>query len=97
MTVLKEVLEEVGLIVKNPKLFKISKAGGYVEWDLYYYEITDYRMSENGPELEEDELIDGFVWKNYDEIIKLCLNESIREERTIAVLLSYVLKELEQK
>lgn len=92
-TVAKEVLEEIGLIVKNPKLLKISKNGAAVIWDLYYYEIIEYSLSENGPCLEENEIVDGFVWKSFDEVIELCVNQDIHEDRTIAVLLSYILKE----
>ncbi len=91
-TVPKEVMEEIGLIVKNPKLLKISHDGAGVIWDLYYYEITDYEISKDGPKLEEDEVIEGFVWKNYDEIIDLCIQSEIHEERTVGVLLPYVLE-----
>lgn len=91
-TVPKEVQEEVGLIVKKPHLLKVSKAGAGVEWDLYYYEITDYTVDSTGPKLEEDEVIDGYIWKSYDEIIEMCINKMIKEERTIAVLLTYILK-----
>lgn len=91
-TVPKEVLEEIGLIVKNPKLLKISKDGSGVIWDLYYYEITEYSVSENGPSLEENEIVDGYVWKSFDEIIKLCINHDIHEDRSIAVLLTYILE-----
>lgn len=91
-TVPKEVLEEVGLIAHNPKLLKVSKDGAGVIWDLYYYEITDYEVSENGPQLEENEIIDGFVWKSYEEVIELCIKKEIHEDRTIGVLLSYILE-----
>lgn len=91
-TVPKEVMEEIGLIVKNPKLLKISHDGAGVIWDLYYYKITDYEISKDGPKLEEDEVIEGFVWKNYDEIIDLCIQSEIHEERTVGVLLPYVLE-----
>lgn len=91
-TVPKEVMEEIGLIVKNPKLLKVSHDGAGVIWDLYYYEITDYKVSEDGPKLEEDEVIEGFVWKDYDEIIDLCIQREIHEERTVGVLLPYVLE-----
>jgi len=91
-TVPKEVLEEIGLIVKNPKLIKISKDGAGVIWNLYYYEITEYEKDSKGPRLEEDEVIEGFVWKSFNEIIELCANNQIHEDRTIAVLLTYILK-----
>lgn len=91
-TVPKEVLEEIGLIVSNPKLIKISHNGSGMIWDLYYYEITDYKISKEGPQLEENEIIEGFVWKTFDEVIQLCINQEIHEDRTVAVLLSYILK-----
>ncbi len=90
-TVPKEVLEEVGVIVKNPKLIKVSKDGAGVIWDLYYFEITDYEISDEGPHLEEDEVINGFVWKTFDEIINLCKENKIHEDRTVGVLLTYIL------
>lgn len=91
-TVPKEVLEEVGLIISNPKLIKISHDGAGVIWDLYYYEITDYEINKTGAQLEENEIIEGFVWKSFDEVIQLCINQEIHEDRTVAVLLSYILK-----
>lgn len=91
-TVPKEVLEEIGLVVHNPKLLKISHDGAGVVWDLYYYEITEYEKSENGPQLEENEVIDGFVWKSYEEIITLCKSGDIHEDRTMGMLLSYILE-----
>lgn len=91
-TVPKEVQEEVGLIVKKPHLLKVSKAGAGVEWDLYYYEITEYEVDSTGPKLEENEVIDGYIWKSFDEIIEMCINKTIQEERTTAVLLTYILE-----
>ena len=90
-TVAKEVLEEVGLIVKKQNLIKISKDGASVIWDLYYYEITDFDLSKDGAHLEEDEIINGYDWFTFDEIIDLCKKGSIHEDRTIGVLLSYIL------
>lgn len=87
-TVPKEVLEEVGIIVNKQNLLKISKDGAGVIWDLYYYEI-----SSDGPQLEENEIVDGFVWKSYDEIITLCQTKQIHEDRTVAVLLTYILEQ----
>jgi len=90
-TVPKEVMEEIGLIVKNPKLLKVSHDGAGVIWDLYYYEITDYEISKDGPKLEEDEVIEGYVWKDYQEVIDLCIEGKIHEDRTVGLLTSYVL------
>ena len=92
-TVPKEVLEEIGLIVKNPKLIKVSKDGAGVIWDLYYYEVTEYEKSNSGPQLEENEIINGYEWKSYEDIIKLCDENKIHEDRTVGVLLTYILND----
>lgn len=91
-TVAKEVKEEVGILTRNPILYTISHAGASIIWDLYYFIINDYEIIEDGQELEENEIIDGFVWKTQDEIIEMCLDKQIHEERTVGVLLSYILK-----
>lgn len=92
-TVAKEVKEEVGIKINNQNLIKISTAGAVVIWDLYYYEITDFEVIENGQELEEDEHIQGFEWKTYDEIIQMCIKEEINEDRSVGVILTYILKQ----
>lgn len=90
-TVPKEVLEEVGLVVRNPKLLKVSLDGAGVIWDLYYFEIRDYKKSDNGPQLEENEIINGYKWYEFNDIIKMCQNNEIHEDRTVGVLLTYIL------
>lgn len=91
-TVAKEVKEEVGIKIKNQSLFKISTAGAGVIWDLFYFEITDFEIIENGQELEEDEFVEGFEWKTFNEITTMCINQDINEDRSVAVLLTYILK-----
>ncbi len=90
-TVPKEVLEEVGLIISHPKLLKVSKDGAGVIWDLYYFEIKEYIKSETGPKLEEDEVINGYTWFEFDEVIRMCQENEIHEDRTVGMLLSYIL------
>lgn len=68
-TVPKEVMEEVGLIISDPKLIKVSHDGAGVIWDLYYFEIKDYKISNDGPQLEENEIINGYSWFGFDDII----------------------------
>ena len=60
--------------------------------DLYYLIVDEYEIIANGQELEENEIIEGFVWKKPDDIIKMCIDRQIHEDRTIGVLLSYILK-----
>lgn len=92
-TVSKEVLEEVGICVYQPKLYKVSHDGAGCVWDLYYYIITEYELNETGSFLEEDEIVDGFVFKSFDEVMQMCLAQEIHEDRTVGVLLSYILSQ----
>ena len=90
--VIKEIREEVGLLARRPRLIKISKAGATVEWDLFYFLINDFTTNKNGQELEEGEDI-TFDWYSYNEVIKLCLEQKVQEDRSVGILLSYILKQ----
>lgn len=87
--VIKETAEEVGLKIKNPKLIKVSKAGATVVWDLYYFEIREFEQGKQ--HLEDGEDI-TFGWYNIDEVKQFCLNNQIQEDRSVAVLLKYLLE-----
>lgn len=89
--VFREVREEVGIEIKNSELYKVSHDGAGVIWDLFYFIIRDYEVIPNGQILEENEIVDGFVWKSFDEIIEMCGSGMIHEDRTVGVLLSYIL------
>ncbi len=96
-TVSKEVLEEVGLVISNPKLLKISLDGAGVIWDLYYFEIKEFKNAESGPKLEENEIINGYKWFDFDKIIEMCQRNEIHEDRTVGVILSYILNSRDYK
>jgi len=85
----KEALEEVGIIVKKKKFLHKSVSGASIEWDLYYYEISDFDFSTNGQELEAGEIIVP-EWITFDKAKELCLNNGIQEDRSVAVLLRYL-------
>lgn len=92
--VIKEVFEEVGLIAKNPILIKISKAGATINWDLYYFEIDDFKTDKQ--HLEDGEDI-TFSWYTFDEVMKLCRENMVQEDRSVGVILNYILKSLEMQ
>lgn len=86
--VIKECKEEVGLAVYNPKLLNVAKAGGTVVWDLFFFEIKEF--DEKQQELEEGEII-TFEWKSFDEVMQMCLNDKVKEDRSLGVILKYIL------
>ena len=83
----KECLEEAGIIAKDIDHHCTTKAGATVEWDLYYFIVRDFDVT--GQSLEEGEIIET-EWKNLEEIKKMCLNNSIKEDRTVGVLLRFL-------
>jgi 8-oxo-dGTP pyrophosphatase MutT (NUDIX family) len=87
---IKEAREEVGLDVKNPQLITIATAGATVEWDLYYFKVTEYEESPDGPALEDGEDIEA-SWMKPDELSKLIHEGSMKEWRSVGILLAKVL------
>ncbi len=90
---IKEALEETGLIVTQPELLTIANAGATVDWDLYYYLVTDYQQSANGQQLETGEQIE-VSWMSI-EAIKAAINAGqMQEWRSVGVLLGLVFPKL---
>ena len=85
----KECLEETGLTVNKLELFKISKAGATIEWDLYYFIARDFSLNEEGQQLEDGEII-KLKWRSFDEVRQLCIDGKISEDRTLGVLLMFL-------
>lgn len=89
--VVKETEEECRIVVHNQIFLHKSVAGSSVIWDLFYYLITDFSISKRKPENETDEIIDT-EWFSIQEVIKMCIDGVIQEDRSVAVLLRYLLK-----
>ena len=87
---IKECYEEVGLRIKNPILLKISKAGATIVWDLYYFLIKDFVEDQQHLEDGEDITVD---WYTMEEVKELCLNNKIQEDRSVAVILKYLISQ----
>lgn len=85
----KEALEEVGLEVLEIKHFLTAHCGVTMIWDLYYFIVTKYSQHPDGQKLELGENI-KLNWVSFDEAKRLCLNGSIQEDRTVAILLRFL-------
>ncbi|MFA6073376.1 MAG: NUDIX domain-containing protein [Candidatus Woesearchaeota archaeon] len=85
----KECLEETGLDAKTLDLYKISKAGATIEWDLYYFIVKEFSKSKQNLEIGEDITLE---WKSFDEVKLLCREGEINEDRSVGVILNFLNK-----
>ncbi|OGE43865.1 hypothetical protein A3B45_02435 [Candidatus Daviesbacteria bacterium RIFCSPLOWO2_01_FULL_39_12] len=72
--------------------FTTSKYGLTMIWDLYYFVVTKYHEHPDGQQLEEDENIE-LNWVSFEKAKRMCLNGSIREDRSAAVLMRFLSQE----
>ena len=86
--VLDEVADEARIIVKSLNFYAKSILGSSMQWDLYYYEITDFEDNLNYIIKDKGEIIYP-IWKTFEEAIKMCYDGSIKEERSAMILLRY--------
>jgi 8-oxo-dGTP pyrophosphatase MutT (NUDIX family) len=86
---IREVREEVGFEISNPKIFSVSTSGApTINFDLYYLIATSF-VNINQQNLQEDEVITA-SWYSIKDVIDMCLTGKIREGRSVAVLLQYL-------
>lgn len=84
---IKEAREEMGIIANNVELFHKSICGAIMQWDLYYFIITEFEQAEQN--LEDGEDIE-IVPASIDETKEMCLSGKISEERSALTLLRYL-------
>jgi ADP-ribose pyrophosphatase YjhB (NUDIX family) len=87
---IKEAKEEVGIEVLDLSLFHTSRCGATIEWDLYYFVAHQLRDATQALEHGED-ITAAFVER--ERAREMCLDGSIREERSALVLLRYLASE----
>ena len=85
-----ECLEETGLIARKLTLFQTTKAGLTVEWNLYYFIVEDFAKHKDGQHLHKGEIIYP-EWKIFEEARRMCLEGKIQEDRSVGVLLKFLL------
>ncbi len=90
----KEALEEAGIVVKSLEFITKATAGATVEWDLYYFLVTDYEEHPAGQSLEHGEDI-SITWMDFDEIKESIKKGHMQEWRSVGVLLGDVIPQLE--
>lgn len=87
---IEEGLEEAGIAIQGLTLFKKSTLGATVEWDLYIFEASEWRISESGQQLESGEKIEADGWFSYEEIKTMVIEGKMQEERIALSLLQWV-------
>jgi len=84
-----EAKEEAGIDVTNIKLHTVTHCGATIEWDLFYFIVDDFVERKEGQELGDGEDVE-VMWFTKDEVKKMCLDGSMHEDRSVAVLLRYL-------
>ncbi len=85
-----EGAEEAGVDIKDLQLFKKSTLGATVEWDLYVFEVIDWRPTINGQQLEKGEQIEADSWFTFAEAEQMILEGKMQEERIALILLQWI-------
>lgn len=85
-----ECKQETWLIPVELKYITTSKAGATIERDLYYFLVNSFENNEWWQELEDGENITT-ERKSLEEVKKLCIDWSIKEDRSVWILLKYIL------
>jgi 8-oxo-dGTP pyrophosphatase MutT (NUDIX family) len=84
----RELLEEAQLKAASMAVFKKSSCGASVTWDLYYLiarDIVEVSHTHNeGEEIVESE------WFSFSEILTLCRENTISEDRTVSALFQFI-------
>lgn len=86
----KELYEEAKLAAEKLSILKKSPCGASVEWDLYYLLAENISETDHAHD-EGEEIIDG-KWFSFDEILQMCKNGDIDEDRTVATLYQFISK-----
>lgn len=90
----REIFEETGLLAKKFELFYKSILGFTVEWDLYFYIISEFEEStkynDNNIRKNEFEFIDH-CWMDYNKVFDYCVQGKISEERSSNALMRFII------
>ncbi|MSR87862.1 MAG: NUDIX domain-containing protein [Candidatus Zambryskibacteria bacterium] len=84
---IKEAWEEAGIKTRDVTFLQKSICGMTIVWELFYFLVNNF--DEDVQHLEEDEDIQ-VEWIDRDKAREMCLNGSMKEERSALVLLKYL-------
>lgn len=93
----KELLEEADLQVRGFSMYDCSHNGFTVEWDLYYYIVDDFVILRDSDDCLEKKNEFEYVqscWVDYQTALKYCIEKKISEERSVGMLLRFLLSQI---
>jgi ADP-ribose pyrophosphatase len=85
-----EALEEAGVIIENLHFYKKSTLGATVEWDLFVFVSSDWKVHEHGQQLEDGERVEADTWVGFEEAKMMILEGKMQEERIALILLQWI-------
>lgn len=87
-----EALEEAGVETEELVFVGKSTLGATVEWDLYVFEVTGWRLHESGQQPKEDEVRDiaEASFYTYNEAREMIMSGAMAEDRIALVLLRWL-------
>lgn len=86
----RELEEETGLRPKKLRHIYTTTRGASIIRDLFYFVVEDFEEGER--KLDDGEVIHP-EWKSFEDVKRLCLDGSVKEEQTVAVLLRFLSNE----
>jgi len=84
----RECREETGVTPIKIKHIHTSEAGATISWDLFYFLVSEFKAGKQS--LGSGEAIYP-EWHSFAEVEKMCLDGKIHEDRSVAVLLRFLL------
>ncbi len=84
--------EEAGITPTSFELLCKSTCGAIIEWDLYFYVVNKFDVIGLGNSTEINEIIEP-VWVTFSQAIDMCISGEIQEDRSIGILLKYLLQQ----
>lgn len=84
-----EAREELWFMVSSMTHLHTSACWATMRWDLYYFVVDAFHQLNEWQDLSELEDIEPF-WASQEEVTKFCMDWSISEDRSAAVLLRYL-------
>lgn len=88
-TLFREVFQEAGYEICDYELLKISKNGLKIHWDLYYFKVTSGKQIST-VNINDYEYVTT-QWFSFNEVLNLCQNNQISEDRSVAIILTALL------